>query len=141
MKTCYIYARTATTSQYEQSKRCSKALELQIKSCEQFARENGYEVYKTFSEVASGTTIERNELKKLLNYCKRARVDAVIIFSLDRLSRKFDDYQKIMLELNKKGIKLLSVNEGSLIETPIERLRGGMLAAIAQYELERSEAK
>lgn len=141
MKTCYIYTRTATISQYEQSKGRSKALELQIKSCKQFAKENGYEIYKTFSEVAPGTKFERKELRKLLNYCTRVKVDAVIIPSLDRLSRKFTDYQKIKLELTKKGIKLLSVKEGSLIETPVERLMGSMLASFAEYEQERSVQK
>jgi DNA invertase Pin-like site-specific DNA recombinase len=140
MKTCYIYARTATISQYEHSKGRSKNLELQIKSCKQFAKENGYEVYKTFFEVASGTTFKRKELKKLLNYCKRVQVDALIISKIDRLSRNFSVYQEIREHLTKYSIALISVDDGDLT-SPIGNLLGGIQVSVAQYELERSKAR
>lgn len=140
MKTCYIYARTATISQYEHSKGRSKNLELQIKSCKQFAKENEYEVYKTFFEVASGTTFERKELKKLLNYCKRVPVDALIISRIDRLSRNFSVYQEMREHLKNYGISLISVDDGDLT-SPVGNLLGGIQVSVAQYELERSKAR
>lgn len=140
MKTCYIYARTATTTQKEEYKGISKAISQQVNACTTYAKENGYKVLNTFTEVAPGNKFKRQSLQLLLDECKKKSVDTVIILRVDRLSRNASDYFKILIQFNKLGIQLISVQDGQL-NKGIGMFTGSILASVAQYELERSEAK
>ncbi len=136
MKTCYIYARTATATQLERSKGHSKAIARQIDECQNYAQEHGYNIIETFEDIDSGNNYKRKSLQQLLAHCKKHSIDAVITLSIDRLSRNFVDYQKIRSQLQEADVKLISVNEGNL-STPVGGFRGSIVVSLAQYESER----
>ena len=84
------YARVSTTEQN---------LDRQLKALED------YGIEKLFTEKCSGKTIEnRDVLKELLNYSRSD--DEIIILSLDRLSRNYNDVKEILSLIQKKGAKL-----------------------------------
>ncbi len=84
------YARVSTTEQN---------LDRQLKALED------YGIDKLFTEKCSGKTIEnRVVLKKLLDYSRSD--DEIIILSLDRLSRNYNDVKKILSLIQQKRVKL-----------------------------------
>lgn len=84
------YARVSTTEQN---------LDRQLKALED------YGIEKLFTEKCSGKTIEnRNVLKELLDYSRSD--DEIVILSLDRLSRNYNDVKEILSLIQQKGIKL-----------------------------------
>lgn len=84
------YARVSTTEQN---------LDRQLKALED------YGIDKLFTEKCSGKTIEnRIVLKKLLDYSRSD--DEIIILSLDRLSRNYNDVKKILSLIQQKRVKL-----------------------------------
>jgi DNA invertase Pin-like site-specific DNA recombinase len=80
MSTCIICARISSEDQ-----RQNKSLETQFKRCRKYAAEHGFTVVVEFSDVITGTTLDRpgfNEAKKLVG-----KVDAIIFHVQDRFSR------------------------------------------------------
>lgn len=84
------YARVSTTEQN---------LDRQLKALE------NYGIDKLFTEKCSGKTIEnRIVLKELLNYSRSD--DEIVILSLDRLSRNYNDVKEILSLIQQKGVNL-----------------------------------
>lgn len=139
MKTCYIYARTATATQLELSKGHSKALARQIDQCRDYAQEHGYSIIGTFEDIGcSGNDYKRKSLQRLLVHCKKNSVDSVITLRVDRLSRKVADFARIRTMLDKNDIQLISVHEGDL-PSSIGKVAGIIFASVAQLGSERNK--
>src|SRR5438128_401451 len=98
------YSRVSTEDQAERG----YSLEAQEKDCRQFALNNSYEVDKAFIERGeSAKTQNRTELIKMLDYlCKnKAKIQAIIVWKIDRLTRSTADYHALIATFSKLGIK------------------------------------
>lgn len=137
MKTCYIYARTATDTISDKG----TSLERQIAECQKYAEKYDIKVLEIFAETASGVDFKRKELQRLLRACENNPTDAVLIIDTDRLSRGVKDFAKIYQILRNQNIQLISTRIGNLSESSSGSLLGFIDAAIAQFELERSREK
>lgn len=126
MKTAVLYARYSTDLQNERS------VEDQFALCEKYAAREGLKIVERFSDRAkSGATMfDRHGLRHLLDAAKDKprRFDAVIVESLDRLSRDQADLAIIFRQLSFLEIKLLTVNEGvtTNIHVGVRGLLGSM---------------
>ncbi len=79
-----VYARVSTPGQAERE----TPIESQISKCMQYAREKGIEVIATFvDEGISGTTDERPNFKKAVDFAVQEKVDAFIVFDTSRFAR------------------------------------------------------
>jgi len=78
----------------------------------------------------SGRTTERAELQRMLKALKENPVEAVIIYKIDRFARNVNDFSKMYNDFKEKGIKLLSINEGDLMEG--NSLIPNIFASVAQ---------
>ncbi|PGU98933.1 recombinase family protein [Bacillus thuringiensis] len=78
-------------------------------------------VSKLFIDIMSGKSIERPQLKGMLDFIREG--DIVVVTELDRLSRKNKDITKIMSEIQKKGATLEVLNLPSLRGIEDENLR------------------
>jgi site-specific DNA recombinase len=109
-KTAVLYARYSTDLQNERS------VEDQFTLCEKYAAREGCKIVERFNDRAkSGATMfDRHGLRHLLDAAKEKprKFDAVIVESLDRLSRDQADLAIIFRQFNFLEIKLLTVNEG-----------------------------
>lgn len=132
MKSCYIYARTATITQQWSKRKRSSALINQIKACKSYAEKNGFQPLQIFEDVGSGNKINE-ELKNLLAFCNSCPPDAVIVNSADRLARSTAIYIRMCEEFKEKKIKLLSVREGDMSSNSF---MGNIFAAVAKWEYE-----
>ena len=109
-KNAIIYIRVSTTEQAE----LGYSLKAQEQLCIDYAIRNNYEVLKVFTEKGeSAKTTNRTALKSMLAYIRanKNKIDALIIYKMDRLSRDIYDSLTIRLMLKKLNIDLKSVTE------------------------------
>jgi site-specific DNA recombinase len=126
-----IYCRVSSEEQVK-----GTSLESQELSCKEYARTNGINVVKIFTEEGeSAKFVDRTKLLELLDYCKKNKglVQILIVWKLDRFSRIRDDYFGLKATLLKSGVKLVSATE-HIDETAEGRLMETMLAGIAQFD-------
>lgn len=71
----------------------------------QLARADEVKADRIFSDKISGKTTNRPGLKKLLNFIREG--DTVEVLSLDRLSRSYQDIQRLVQQLKNKGVSLI----------------------------------
>jgi DNA invertase Pin-like site-specific DNA recombinase len=105
-----IYTRVSTAEQAEGG----YSLKSQEELCIDYAKRNNYDVLKVFIEKGeSAKTANRTELKNMLEYSRinKNKIDALIIYKIDRLSRDTIDALTIMSKLKGYGIVLKSVTE------------------------------
>jgi site-specific DNA recombinase len=80
--------------------------------------------------------MERPGLKKLLDDIAAKRVDTVVVYKVDRLTRSLADFAKIVEQFDKQGISFVSVTQQFNTTTSMGRLTLNVLLSIAQFERE-----
>ncbi|HCG5588885.1 TPA: recombinase family protein [Vibrio parahaemolyticus] len=96
----------------------------------------GIEFDKVYEDKASGSSTNRPELAKLMEYAREG--DTIHIHSIDRLARSLDDLRILVTNWNNDGITVCFHKEGLKFtvgeNTPIAELMLNMLGAVAQFE-------
>lgn len=139
MPNALIYCRVSTE---EQAKK-GYSLDAQEKICRSFAIDRGFSINKVFrDEGKSATTINRPGLKDLMAKCKDNRsVDAVIVQETDRLARNTQDHLAIKAILSKQGIKVISVAQPMLDDSPEGNLIDTIIASVNQFQSDINSRK
>ena len=131
-KVC-IYCRVSTSKQdYDH----------QLRALRGYARKNGYEVVKEFTETISGhkKINDRFALVELMDYVKENKVDKILIFECSRLSRRASDFLYIVEQMNDLGVSIHILQNGldTLLPdgsiNPIASLVCGIIAQFNQME-------
>lgn len=108
MKTAVIYTRVSTV---EQAKK-DLSIPYQIDRCKKHAKDNNYVVVGEFSDPGkSGTNTNRPDLQKMFTFMIEKKIDALIVYKQDRLSRNMKDFWTMEEILKHNNIKFLSVTE------------------------------
>ncbi len=131
MKRTVIYTRVSSHKQVD-----NYSLPHQKDTCERYCHREGIEVDSLFEERGeSAKTADRTQLNKLLLYCRRnrKRLDYVVVFKVNRFTRKAHDHTTLQALLAKYGIVLRSATE-QIDETPAGRFMGTVLAAQGELE-------
>ena len=84
----------------------------------------------------SGGTMERPALQRLLSDIGAGRVDTVVVYKVDRLTRSLSDFAKIVDAFDAKGVSFVSVTQQFNTTTSMGRLTLNMLLSFAQFERE-----
>jgi site-specific DNA recombinase len=84
----------------------------------------------------SGGSLDRPALQRLLADIESGRVDCIVLYRVDRLSRSIMDFAKIVELLDRHNAGFVSVTESFNTATPTGRLHLHMILAFAQYERE-----
>lgn len=96
---------------------------------------DGVALDRIFTDKMTGSTKDRPQLKAMLDYVRYG--DTVVVHSLDRLARNFDDLLAIINQLAKKGVTFKSLQENITINgtntNPIDTLILHIFGAIAQF--------
>ncbi len=136
MKNCYIYLRVSTDEQAREG----FSVENQRLACTNYAKLNGYEVKRIFTDDGrSARTTVRPALQEMLAQLKDEPVEALIIYKIDRFARNVADFAQLYTDFKNRDIKLLSVNEGDLTGT--NSIIPNIFASIAQWESEVNGAR
>jgi len=116
------------------------SLENQIEICREYIRlhflcnDISFLVYE--DEGYSGSNMRRPGMSKLLSYAKNNRIDILICYRLDRVSRSVSDFSGFIELLGSMGIKFISVRENFDTTTPMGRAMLHIASVFAQLERE-----
>ncbi|MAO23369.1 MAG: resolvase [Phycisphaerae bacterium] len=103
-------------------------------------KHEGWEAVKTiYSDGGfSGGTMKRPGLTQLLDDIDKGRIDVVVVYKVDRLSRSLSDFAKMMELFDEKQVSFVSVTQQFNTSTSMGRLTMNMLLSFAQFEREVS---
>jgi site-specific DNA recombinase len=84
----------------------------------------------------SGGTMERPALQRLLKDIEDGKVDTIVVYKVDRLTRSLADFAKIVDALDKRGVSFVSVTQQFNTTSSMGRLTLNVLLSFAQFERE-----
>ena len=135
---CAIYTRKSSEEGLEQD---FNSLDAQREACEAFILSQKHEGWTALPEMyddggISGATMERPALKRLLVDIEGGRIDTVVVYKVDRLTRSLGDFAKIVEVFDTRGVSFVSVTQQFNTITSMGRLTLNMLLSFAQFERE-----
>lgn len=139
MSNALIYCRVSTEEQAQQG----YSPETQEKYCRQFTENNGYKVVGVYrDEGRSGTTLDRPSLKDLLSRVQQEKsIAAVVVQETDRLARNTKDHLTVRALLQKAGVRLISVAQPMLDDTPEGKMIDTIIASVNQFQSDINSRK
>jgi site-specific DNA recombinase len=84
----------------------------------------------------SGGTLDRPALQRLLADIADAKVDVVVVYKIDRLTRSLFDFAKIVEAFDARGVSFVSITQQFNTTTSMGRLTLNVLLSFAQFERE-----
>lgn len=135
---CAVYTRKSSEEGLEQA---FNSLHAQREACEAFVlsqRHEGWSVIATAYDDGgfSGGTMERPALKALLADIGAGKVDVVVVYKIDRLTRSLFDFAKIVETFDAHHVSFVSVTQAFNTTTSMGRLTLNVLLSFAQFERE-----
>ena len=103
-----------------------------------YLKSKEWEDYEIYTDPGfSGKDLNRPAIKKLIQDCKDGKIDTVLVFKLDRISRSQKDTLYLIEEVfNKYGVGFISIRENFDTTTPFGKAMIGVLSVFAQLERE-----
>lgn len=135
---CAIYTRKSSEEGLEQD---FNSLDAQREACEAYIKSQQHEgwvlVEKQYNDGGfSGGTLERPALKKLLADIEAGKVDIVVVYKVDRLTRSLMDFSKIVELFDRQEASFVSITQHFNTTTSMGRLTLNILLSFAQFERE-----
>jgi site-specific DNA recombinase len=135
---CAIYTRKSSEEGLEQS---FNSLDAQREACEAYAlsqRQEGWRVIETPYDDGgySGGSMERPALKQLLADIDARKIDVVVVYKVDRLTRSLADFAKIVQVFDSRNVSFVSVTQQFNTTSSMGRLTLNVLLSFAQFERE-----
>ncbi len=137
-KRCAIYTRKSTEEGLEKD---FNSLDAQREACAAYILSQASEGWEAVSELYddggwSGGNMERPALKQLLNDVTAGKVDIIVVYKVDRLTRALADFAKIVEILDENEASFVSVTQAFNTTTSMGRLTLNVLLSFAQFERE-----
>ncbi|MEX0644791.1 MAG: recombinase family protein [Parvularculaceae bacterium] len=137
-KRCAIYTRKSTEEGLDQA---FNSLDAQREACEAYIasqKGEGWKLIKTrFDDGGiSGGHMERPALQALLVEIDAGRVDIIVVYKVDRLTRSLADFAKLVERFDAKGVSFVSVTQAFNTSNSMGRLTLNVLLSFAQFERE-----
>jgi len=137
---CAIYTRKSTAAGLELE---VNSLETQREVCSAYikcqAHRNWAELPQRYDDGGfSGGSLERPALKRLIGDIEAGRIDMVIVYKIDRLSRSLSDFVRLIDTLSKYETSFVSVTQTFDTSDSMGRLVLNILLTFAQFERELS---
>src|SRR5690349_10180541 len=135
---CAIYTRKSSEEGLEQE---FNSLQAQREACEAFIesqRPEGWVCLRVAYDDGgfSGARMDRPALQRLLADLTAGRVDTIVVYKIDRLTRSLADFAKIVEILDARGASFVSVTQQFNTTTSMGRLTLNVLLSFAQFERE-----
>ena len=135
---CAIYTRKSTEDGLDQD---FNSLDAQREACEAYIASQageGWRLIKTrYDDGAySGGTMERPALRRLLADIDAGKVDTVVVYKVDRLTRSLADFARIVELFDANDVSFVSITQQFNTTTSMGRLTLNMLLSFAQFERE-----
>jgi len=135
---CAIYTRKSTDEGLNQD---FNSLDAQREAAEAYIlsqKHDGWTLVPTqYSDGGyTGANIERPGVRQLLADIEAGKIDCVVVYKVDRLSRSLIDFARMMGLFEKHGVCFVSVTQQFNTNTPLGRLTLNILLSFAQFERE-----
>mgnify|MGYP001105686944 CR=1 FL=1 len=135
---CAIYTRKSTEEGLEQE---FNSLDAQYEACAAYVmsqRHEGWELVKDRYDDGgfSGGNMERPGLKQLLTDVAAGKVQIIVLYKIDRLTRSLSDFSRIVDVLDEADASFVSVTQSFNTTTSMGRLMLNVLLSFAQFERE-----
>ena len=135
---CAIYTRKSSEEGLEQA---FNSLDAQREACAAFIlsqKHEGWTVLPTLYDDGgfSGGTMDRPALQRLLDDIRAGKVDVVVVYKIDRLTRSLFDFAKIVEAFDARGVSFVSITQQFNTTTSMGRLTLNVLLSFAQFERE-----
>lgn len=135
---CAIYTRKSSEEGLEQS---FNSLHAQREACCAYILSQGQEGWRALDTHYddggySGGSMERPGLKRLLADIEARKIDTVVVYKVDRLTRSLADFAKIIETCDAHGVSFVSVTQQFNTTTSMGRLTLNVLLSFAQFERE-----
>ena len=135
---CVIYTRKSTEEGLDME---FNSLDAQREACEAYVASQKAEGWVLVPDHYndggfSGGTLERPALQRLLRDIEAGRVDIVVVYKIDRLSRSLMDFAKLVEVFDRNNVTFVSVTQSFNTTTSMGRLTLNILLSFAQFERE-----
>src|SRR3954463_13530694 len=140
---CAIYTRKSTEHGLDQE---FNSLDAQRDACEAYIKSQASQGWKALPQhyddpAYSGGNLDRPALKKLLADIETGRVDVVVVYKIDRLTRSLADFAKLVEAFDARSISFVAVTQQFNTTTSMGRLTLNVLLSFAQFERELSSER
>ena len=135
---CAVYTRVSTDSGLEQD---FNSLDNQREASEAYIKSQAHEGWRRVRERYddggfSGGSMERPALQRLLDDVRARKIDVIVVYKVDRLTRSLADFAKLVELFDAHGVSFISVTQAFNTTTSMGRLTLNMLLSFAQFERE-----
>jgi len=135
---CAIYTRKSTEEGLEQG---FNSLHAQREACEAFIKSQQHEGWRALPEAFddggySGATTERPALTRLLELVRARKIDTIVVYKVDRLTRSLADFARMVELFDANEVSFVSVTQQFNTTTSMGRLTLNVLLSFAQFERE-----
>src|SRR6266850_6581580 len=136
-KRCAIYTRKSSEEGLEQE---FNSLQAQCEACEAYIRSQRHEGWvstRTHDDGGfSGGNIELPALQRLLADIQGGRIDIIVVYKVDRLTRSLADFARLVEIFDAQGVSFVSVTQQFNTTSSMGRLTLNVLLSFAQFERE-----
>ena len=135
---CAIYTRKSSEEGLEQE---FNSLDAQREACGSYVHSQKHEGWQALPQVyddpgCSGGNMERPALKRLLADIVAKRIDVLVVYKVDRLTRSLADFAKIVEVFDANTVSFVSITQAFNTTTSMGRLTLNVLLSFAQFERE-----
>ena len=135
---CAIYTRKSSDEGLDQA---FNSLDAQREACMAFIelqKHEGWTVSPALYDDGGffGGTLERPALQRLLADIEAGRIDVIVVYKVDRLTRALSDFAKLVEVFDRRGVSFVSITQQFNTTTSMGRLTLNVLLSFAQFERE-----
>src|SRR3954454_24221404 len=135
---CAVYTRVSTDHGLEQE---FNSLDAQHEAARAYIKSEAHEgwtaVQGSFDDGGfSGGSLDRPALHLLLDAIRARRIDVVVVYKVDRLTRALADFAKLVELFDAQGVSFVSVTQAFNTTSSMGRLTLNVLLSFAQFERE-----
>jgi site-specific DNA recombinase len=135
---CAIYTRKSTEHNLDLA---FNSLDAQREACEAYIKSQGHEGWRLIRDrfddgAFSGASLERPALQALLDMVRARKVDVIVVYKVDRLTRSLADFAKLVELFDANNASFVSVTQNFNTTSSMGRLTLNVLLSFAQFERE-----
>jgi DNA invertase Pin-like site-specific DNA recombinase len=135
---CAIYTRKSTEYNLDLE---FNSLDAQREACEAYIKSQAHEGWRLIPEQYndggfSGASLQRPSLQKLLDDVRAGKVDIILVYKVDRLTRSLADFAKLIELFDQHGVSFVSITQSFNTTSSMGRLTLNVLLSFAQFERE-----
>ena len=133
---CAIYTRKSTEHNLDLT---FTSLDAQREACEAYIKSQAHEgwtlVRDRFNDGGlSGASLDRPALQTPLNQIRARRIDIIVVYKVDRLTRSLADFAKLVELFDEHEVSFVSVTQSFNTTSSMGRLTLNVLLSFAQFE-------